>query len=44
MEILLTTDKATYDKINEKLQTFGNTEVIQEGYKAISKNISYVYI
>ena len=39
---ILKTDKATYDKINEKIVTYDYTELIlKEGYKLISKNISY---
>ena len=39
---VLTTNKATYDKINELISTFDNTELmLYEGYKLITKNILY---
>ena len=39
---ILTADRASYDKINEVIITYGNTELIlKEGYKLITKNGSY---
>ena len=41
-ENILTTNKATYDKINNLIITYDYTELIlKEGYKLISKNITY---
>ena len=39
---IITTDKAIYDKINEKILKNENTKIIlKEGYKLNSKNVSY---
>ena len=39
---ILKTEKATYNKIKEKILTYNNTEVtLKDGYKLVAKNISY---
>ena len=39
---ILLSDKASYDKINEIIITYDNTELIlEEGYKLIAKNVLY---
>ena len=39
---ILKADKATYDKINEKIITYNKTElVLKEGYKLVTANIFY---
>ena len=40
---VIKTDKATYDKKNEIILTYKNTELnLKEGYKLIGKNISAI--